>query len=334
MSKKQAVKKEKEVQKIAEDRTFGMKNKNKSKQVQNVVKGIMAQQKGGYEKLKAEIFDEKKTKEALAEERRLMAEVFANSAPKVVQTVTGDEVIICKMFEAGLCTKGKKCRFSHNVKPDLLKTDKIDLFTDQRDQLFGNKDTIEHWDAEKLAEVVGFNSKKYQAENRTEKVCKHFLEAVEKRQYGWAWKCPNGFDCIFRHALPEGYQLERDKKVERVVKITDDEVIEEIDSKREKMVSKELTPVTKETFFAWLEKRRARLEKENEEKVAATLKSMGVKTKRGTTGRELFEKDQQIFQDAEDAVEEYDREEPQDEPAEEPVEVDEGLFEDEQVPEI
>lgn len=335
MSKKTGVKKEKEVLKIAEDRTFGMKNKNKSKQVQNVVKGIMAQTKGGLEKLQAEIHDEKKIKMAVEEERRLMVEVFANAAAKKIQTISGDEVIICKMFEAGLCNKGKKCKFSHSGKPDMMKTDKIDLFTDQRDQLFGNKDTFENWDQEKLQEVVGFNQRKYAGENRTEKICKHFLDAVEKRQYGWGWQCPSGFDCIFRHCLPEGYELQRDKKVEKVVKQSDDQVIEDIDNQREKMVSKDLTPVTLESFNAFLAKRKVRLEKENDEKVIATLKTLGIKAKRGTTGKELFEKDKEIFRDAEDAVEEYEREEPQDEAVEEDekVEVDEGLFDDE-IPEI
>ncbi|KVI00014.1 hypothetical protein Ccrd_021768 [Cynara cardunculus var. scolymus] len=33
--------------------------------------------------------------------------------------------------------------------------------------------------------------------------CKHFLEAVEKKQYSWFWVCPNGGkDCHYRHALP------------------------------------------------------------------------------------------------------------------------------------
>lgn len=330
MSKKTGQKKEKEVVKIAEDKTFGMKNKNKSKQVQNVVKGIMAQQKGGYEKLKAEIFEERKMREKEDEERRLMADVFANAAPKKLQTAAGDEVIICKMFEAGLCNKGKKCKFSHDAPSNVTKVDKIDLFTDQRDQLFGNKDTIENWDKEKLDEVVGFNERKYNAEGRTDKVCKHFMEAVEKKQYGWNWTCPNGFNCIFRHCLPEGYVFEKDKKLQKEVRITDDEVIEEIDKQREKMDSKNLTLVTEEKFFEWLAKRKTRLEKENEEKVAIDLKTMGVKSKKGVTGRELFEKDKGIFQDADDAVEEYEREEV----PEENVEVDEGVFEDEEVPEI
>ncbi|RRT64243.1 hypothetical protein B296_00041980, partial [Ensete ventricosum] len=37
-------------------------------------------------------------------------------------------------------------------------------------------------------------------------VCKYFLDAVEKKQYGWFWVCPNGGkDCHYRHALPPGY---------------------------------------------------------------------------------------------------------------------------------
>lgn len=44
-------------------------------------------------------------------------------------------------------------------------------------------------------------------------VCKHFLEAVEKKQYGWFWACPNGGkDCQYRHALPPGYVLKSQMK--------------------------------------------------------------------------------------------------------------------------
>ena len=44
-------------------------------------------------------------------------------------------------------------------------------------------------------------------------VCKHFLEAVEKKQYGWFWVCPNGGkDCHYRHALPPGYVLKSQMK--------------------------------------------------------------------------------------------------------------------------
>lgn len=43
-------------------------------------------------------------------------------------------------------------------------------------------------------------------------ICKFFLDAVEKSKYGWFWECPNGEKCIYRHALPQGYVLKRDKK--------------------------------------------------------------------------------------------------------------------------
>lgn len=35
---------------------------------------------------------------------------------------------------------------------------------------------------------------------------------MEKSKYGWFWECPNGEKCIYRHALPPGYVLKRDKK--------------------------------------------------------------------------------------------------------------------------
>lgn len=44
-------------------------------------------------------------------------------------------------------------------------------------------------------------------------VCKYFLEAVEKKQYGWFWDCPNGGkNCHYRHALPPGYVLKSQMK--------------------------------------------------------------------------------------------------------------------------
>lgn len=52
-----------------------------------------------------------------------------------------------------------------------------------------------------------------QPANRTEIVCKFFLEAVEKRLYGWFWQCPNGKECKYRHALPPGYVLKSQMKV-------------------------------------------------------------------------------------------------------------------------
>ena len=39
-------------------------------------------------------------------------------------------------------------------------------------------------------------------------VCKHFLDSVERGKYGWNWSCPNNGDkCKYKHCLPPGYRL-------------------------------------------------------------------------------------------------------------------------------
>lgn len=61
-------------------------------------------------------------------------------------------------------------------------------------------------------------------------VCKYFLDAVEKKQYGWFWECPNGGkNCHYRHALPPGYVLKSQMKAlldEESEKISIEEEIE------------------------------------------------------------------------------------------------------------
>ena len=94
--------------------------------------------------------------------------------------------VLCNFFKAGVCEKGKKCKFSHDMSLD-GKAAKIDIYTDPRDR---NGKAIE----------------------RTDITCQHFIEAVEKNLYGWLWACPNGEDkCVYTHALPPGYVLQRDK---------------------------------------------------------------------------------------------------------------------------
>lgn len=61
-------------------------------------------------------------------------------------------------------------------------------------------------------------------------VCKYFLDAVEKKQYGWFWECPNGGkNCHYRHALPPGYVLKSQMKAlleEEAEKVSIEEEIE------------------------------------------------------------------------------------------------------------
>ncbi|KAL0308122.1 UNVERIFIED_CONTAM: Zinc finger CCCH domain-containing protein 11 [Sesamum calycinum] len=109
---------------------------------------------------------------------------------------------------------------------------------------------MEDWDQETLEKVVASKSNEYNKNKPTDIVCKYFLEAVEKKQYGWFWVCPNGGkECHYRHALPPGYVLKSQMKAlleEESEKIP---IEEEIENQRAKITS--TTPMTPELFMQW-----------------------------------------------------------------------------------
>lgn len=35
---------------------------------------------------------------------------------------------------------------------------------------------------------------------------------MDSNKYGWFWECPGGEKCHYKHALPAGYVLAKDKK--------------------------------------------------------------------------------------------------------------------------
>ena len=300
--KNKAEKKEKEIKKYVKDKTFGMKNKKKSQKVNKMIKGIAAQNKGGYEKLQAEKFNEKKKQKEIEKEKKFMGSVFANG---VVSRGGGGKgkskgKPICQFFKAGLCTKGKKCKYSHDLeaeKKETVASDKIDLFTDQRDGGIENEDTMDSWNQQKLEEAVNYNAKKYSAPTQTSIICKFFLTAVEKMTYGWFWKCPNGFGCRFRHALPKGYKFKPKLKPGQEAPKVDTELqmIREIDEQRGNLESAKCTPVTEALFMKWVAKRREKKKRERDERIKKFLKERGIKIKKFVTGKQLFEKNQGLF---------------------------------------
>ena len=152
--------------------------------------------------------------------------------------------VLCAYFKAGVCEKGKKCKFSHDLALD-GKSSKIDIYNDPRDR----------------------NGKQ---PGRTDITCTHFVEAVEKNLYGWKWECPNGGDaCTYTHALPPGYVLNRDKEEVKDIDLEDDLTLEEkIEEERAKLPSTGLTPVTPESFADWKKRKAERKQKELEAKVA------------------------------------------------------------------
>jgi len=61
-----------------------------------------------------------------------------------------------------------------------------------------------------------------------------FLDAVEKRQYGWFWECPTGVTCHYRHALPPGYVLKSQLAEEAKEKKEEEEKADVEEDKKDK----------------------------------------------------------------------------------------------------
>jgi len=147
--------------------------------------------------------------------------------------------------------------------------------------------------------------------------CKFFLDAVEDELYGWRWVCPNrAGKCQYRHMLPEGYVLipkkERDAlkaKEDRDKAESDSKTLEEkIEEERSALKADDLTPVTKESFFAWKERRAKKKQEDLEEKMRQDEleKVMGKKNKGAKggknsimNGRALFSYNPNLFKDDE-----------------------------------
>ncbi|KAL3732126.1 hypothetical protein ACJRO7_028895 [Eucalyptus globulus] len=281
-------------QKVVEDKTFGLKNKNKSKNVQKYVQSLQqsVQPKPDASKVAAK----KKKEEEKAREKELN-DLFkiAVSQPKVPVGVD-PKSILCEFYKAGQCTKGFKCKFSHDLNVQ-RKGEKIDIYSDKRDE-----DTMEDWDQETLEKVVESKKKEYNQNKPTEIVCKYFLESVEKKQYGWFWSCPNGGkDCHYRHALPPGYVLKSQMKA-LIEEEADKAPIEDmIEDQRSKLTAS--TPMTPELFVQWKKKKI-----EEREVGLAAQRAERAKNDR-MSGRELFLSDASLFVDDAEAYDKYQREE-------------------------
>ncbi|OAY41054.1 zinc finger CCCH domain-containing protein 11 [Manihot esculenta] len=286
-------------QKIVEDKTFGLKNKNKSKNVQKYVQNLKQSVQPKPDPSKAAA--KKKKEEDKAKEKELN-DLFkvAVSQPKVPIGVD-PKSILCEFYKVGQCAKGFKCKFSHDLNVQ-RKGEKIDLYCDTRDQ-----ETMEEWDQETLEKVVESKKMEYNQNKPTEIVCKYFLDAVEKKQYGWFWVCPNGGkDCHYRHALPPGYVLKSQMKAlleEESEKLS---IEEEIENQRAKVATS--TPMTPELFMQWKQKKM-----EERDAGLAAQKAERAKNDR-MSGRELFLSDASVFVDDAEAYEEYKREERSDAP--------------------
>ncbi|KAI3390159.1 hypothetical protein SNEBB_001831 [Seison nebaliae] len=278
---------EKQKTKIIEDKTFGLKNKKGTK-TQKYIQHVQHQvQNAG--KTGREI---QKEKDAKLNKNKLTDEIKPLFTPVIDQpkTVIDPKSILCVFFKQGLCTKGAKCKFSHNIEKPKKAIEKKDLYKD--DRFDDDEEDMKEWSADDLEKAIeqkhGAHNKRI---NQTNIVCKYFLEAVENRTYGWRWECPNtNAKCIYRHALPPGFVLKRDQKVVKKDEISLEELIE----KDRAALGDDVTKITLESFLAWkkkkLKEKKLNLKKELETK----QKNFKQGKTKGLTGRDMFTFDPEL----------------------------------------
>uniref|UniRef100_A0A1L8DD66 Zinc finger CCCH domain-containing protein 15 n=1 Tax=Nyssomyia neivai TaxID=330878 RepID=A0A1L8DD66_9DIPT len=307
-SKKTEAKKK---EKVIEDKTFGLKNKKGAKQQKFITQVEKQVKSGGVHPNAATTTNAKKLeKEKKLLEQKELAMLFKPVQMQKIEKGTDPKSVVCVFFKQGQCTKGDKCKFSHDLTVE-RKVEKRSLYVDMRDDN-EVEDSMENWNDEKLQEVV---DKKHGKEKRmptTDIICKYFLDAVEKFKYGWFWECPNGEKCIYRHALPPGYVLKRDKKILDQKK-PDISLVDLIESERAALGPKQ-TKVTLVSFIAWkkrkLEEKKEKIRKEEEKKRNEFKSGKNI----GLSGREMFSFNPELVNDGEmedgdEAFNSYEREE-------------------------
>ncbi|XP_075036020.1 zinc finger CCCH domain-containing protein 15 [Mixophyes fleayi] len=270
---------QKKKEKIIEDKTFGLKNKKGAKQ-QKFIKNVTHQVVQPDNEKKSKKDDKKKELQALND---LFKPVVA--AQKVSKGADPKSVV-CAFYKQGHCTKGDKCKFSHDLSLE-RKCEKRSVYVDGRDDDL-EKDTMDNWDEKKLEEVV--NTKHGEAEKKkpkTQIVCKFFLDAIESNKYGWFWVCPGGGDiCMYRHALPAGFVLKNDKKKEE----KDDEVsLEDLIEKERAALGPNVTRITLESFLSWKKRKRQERIIKAEEDMERRKADFKAGKSLGISGREVFE---------------------------------------------
>ncbi|MBZ3891102.1 Zinc finger CCCH domain-containing protein 15 [Sciurus carolinensis] len=280
---------QKKKEKIIEDKTFGLKNKKGAKQ-QKFIKAVTHQVKFGQQNPRQVAQSEAEKKLKKDDKKKELQELNELFKPVVaaqkISKGADPKSVVCAFFKQGQCTKGDKCKFSHDLTLE-RKCEKRSVYIDARDEEL-EKDTMDNWDEKKLEEVV--NKKHGEAEKKkpkTQIVCKHFLEAIENNKYGWFWVCPGGGDnCMYRHALPPGFVLKKDKKKEE----KEDEIsLEDLIERERSALGPNVTKITLESFLAW--KRRKRQEKID--KLEQDMERRKADFKAGKalviSGREVFE---------------------------------------------
>ncbi|OAF70462.1 Zinc finger CCCH domain-containing protein 15 [Intoshia linei] len=268
MPKKPTItKNEPKKERVTIDRTFGLKNKKGAKQQKFITN--VKNQKTADDIEKQQLNFQKKNKKLKDEqERKELNMLFKTFVPKNKED-ENTKNILCLFFKNGKCSKGKKCKFSHDLS-QIRKSEKRSVFEDDAK----DNDLNLPNDSNNLT--------------RTNKICKHFLEAIDKSKYGWFWQCPNGEKCVFRHSLPKDYVLKKKKKKVAQVNVEDAIMKELLTLQSAIAEGAELTQISLENFIEWKEYKKSVKRKaiKSDIKIKKTNVKKGVIVK--LTGREIF----------------------------------------------
>lgn len=301
----------KDAEKVAVDKTFGMKNKNKSKAVQKYIKqitnNVMGAPKGGKEEADRKA---KTEKEAENKKKALMASLFNLQTDKKGREYDPIAKKAAKAKEEQDIAAGKKLK--EDVRKEIIEgiANSIRLTNQKgvRMSELGGHPIIQllktkHLESFKIIQLLSF------------------IKANDK--IFWVDDVESSNPMI---RMLEDVEAECGP---------DERPIEEIIEERRMALPPGGTPVTLDTFKAWREKRKAMEDEKAAEARNAIIKKSGKNPITGLSGRDLFTFDASLFVDDEGAagadeldernsVNSDDEEKPADDDSDEEEEEDEG----------
>mmetsp|Transcript_22119 Transcript_22119/g.50611 ORF Transcript_22119/g.50611 Transcript_22119/m.50611 type:complete len:375 (+) Transcript_22119:133-1257(+) len=276
--KAQSKAEKKEKEKLAVDKTFGLKNKNKSKQVQQYIKSVNANLKGESTKAQQAEQKAKENKQKELEAAALRNALFNMGTDKKGRAYDPAAKKKAKEEEENALAAGKK--LSDEIKKKFIEAIANTI------RLTNPKTGI------RLSEMGG-----------------HPIIQNLKEQNADVFRTVSLMPFI--KANPKVFNVDDQESTNPIIRCQedvdaevgpDDRPIEEIIEERRRALPPGGTPVTLESFQAWKEKRNADRLAQVEQERQELAKKTGGKGLAAMSGRDLFTYDASLFVDDEDAA--------------------------------
>jgi len=136
--------------KVMEDKTFGLKNKKGGK-AQKFIANVEKQVAGGgnpeLRKIEEQRAKAKKDKDDKLKQEQEMQSLFKSVTTQKIESGVDPKTVFCAFFKQNLCKKGDRCKFSHDPECE-RKAAKRNVYEQEPEE------NMDEWDEDKLAEVV------------------------------------------------------------------------------------------------------------------------------------------------------------------------------------